>query len=363
MATSCKGCILALPRLDSLQQRYANTLQVALISYEPKARAEHFFKENHIGKTVHLPMVTDDKTFTKYFPHQYISHVIWVQKKEVKAISWTDYVTDNNVQIFLRGEALSVPVKRDIDPFDQQENLLTLNREKIPTFSEPILKYYSAVTSYMPYQLPHIKRTVDSANGTVHFNFENHYIPELYFSAANVSPLPSSSLLFDVKDTSKYLYQPKLGYKDTWDSMNQYCYDAVFPLSLSEEAIKEKMWSDFNLFFGIQVKLERRRTDCLHLIDTSAATPGEKGENLEERKGDKRLMLTVNDILWSVNRCIIGTPVINDNVSGCKGPFYIRLNGSPIELAEDLRPYGIAVKKMPDEADMFILSENKRAVN
>ena len=56
MATTCVPCVRALPRLDTLQKKYSNRLQVFLISPEEAGRIKTFLNNHH---SLELPIAAD----------------------------------------------------------------------------------------------------------------------------------------------------------------------------------------------------------------------------------------------------------------------------------------------------------------
>jgi hypothetical protein len=330
-------------------------MQVVVITYENDQKLKTFQTRSAIGKYLKLPFIANDSLIAKYFPHRNLSHIVWIYKGIVRAITYSDYVNNANVSKILSGETLHLPVKRDITNYDYEQNLLILNHSTIPAFSMPKRAYYSAVTSYMNNLGPNTSVTIDSIHHIAHFCFVNWTIPELYFRVAGLLTFPKSQMVLEVSDTSRYFYEPRPAYKELWDSANRYCYDAFLPTSMSEEEMKSKMTRDLDDYFGITGRIERRNMECV-IIDKDFSSKRAVLSKEKTTLTGKINIPTVEDMLYLLNQ-EFGMPVQCEPAILEEGPLQLTSLKNMAMLEDELKKYGITIRKEKREIDMFLLKE------
>ena len=98
MATNCSSCIKLLPHLDSIQKNYGNKIRIFLVTEQKKEKVKKFLQAH---PEIKLPVIGEDTLLSKYFPHTFISHEVWIMDGVVKAITYPEYVTDKNIQSLL----------------------------------------------------------------------------------------------------------------------------------------------------------------------------------------------------------------------------------------------------------------------
>lgn len=278
MATGCKSCIEVMPKFDSLQKKFGDRLQIVLVTYEKQERVKAFLEKNKIGKQIKFAFVTEDSLLKSLFPHEYISHVAWINKGVVKAITRTQYVNAANIQTVLEGQAVNWPVKKDITEYDYKQALFTLNENNIPEFSIPTQKYYSAFTGFLPGITRRHTEKTDSVDQVVRVSMINYPIIDMYLKALGQQlRFPSSYMILEVKDTSRYVYNSKENYRDEWRLDNNYSYEGGFPISLSKEERNRKIKQDLNFYLRLDGRMEKRKILCMVL----------------ERSGNNHLLKTV----------------------------------------------------------------------
>lgn len=355
-ATSCKGCIEALPHINTVREEHATEMEVIAITYEKKDRVERFTRQNKIGKEIQVDYISDDTTLKAYFPHQSISHLVWIYKGIVKAITYSDYVNEENVSKVLAGKNLHLPVKREIPDYDYTKGLLIVNDINIPTFSMPKTVYYSAVTGYLNSVYPSVNMTIDSVRKIAHYSFINRTIPQLYFAAADLQPFAKSQVIAVVSDTSRYFYDPKPAYRELWDSTNRYCYDAFMPTSMTLDEMRSKMWRDLDDYFGLETKIERKKVDCLS-VEVPENPSLRKAKQVKAVDPNKIVFLTVMDLVAILNKEHLGTPFIFRGDNGLFGPVYLTTINDMAIVEAELLSQGILLKRKKQEMDMFFIKE------
>lgn len=121
-ATWCGACIHKFSVLDSAQKSYADKLKVIAINCTKRTK-DSLGKitavinqwQMHNKRNFDPIVVTDTSSlFKKLFPHKSIPHYVWISSKgKVVAITGSEDVNRQNIDAFVVGRNLSLPVKND----------------------------------------------------------------------------------------------------------------------------------------------------------------------------------------------------------------------------------------------------------
>ena len=268
MATSCIGCIRSLPKLDSLQQQYKNKLQFVLVTEEKIERVAIFLKNNKSGGSIHFPVIAADTVLKSWFPHEFISHMVWIYKGTVLAITRSDYVTSPHIETALSGKQPMLPVKNDYFEFDFTKPLLSF--EALGDNKKPAVQFFSGMRSAIPAVPRSSRRFVDTVAGTQRWLFVNYSIAEFYLHAYGL-PLTGSSgrVETNIADRNKLIFDPAVAFREDWNKNNTYCYEAIFPISYPFSRCMEYMRADLDRWFDLQSRIEKRGNSYLILTQNN----------------------------------------------------------------------------------------------
>ena len=253
MATTCSGCIKALPRFDSLQKQFKDHLHILLVSFEKNEKIKKFFIANPVAQRINLPVKGEDSSLTKLFPHLYLSHEAWIYKGKVIAITGTEEVTAFNIQQVLSGNPVNLPLKNDMPLYDYSQSLLAATQ---PAF-------YSVVTGYMNDASYKHKFLVDTLVQGLRIRMYNQPVISLYLHTYGRSSFQPSFMVFEMQEPRRLIYSPR---QNDWILKNGFCYEALLPLQTSQEAAMEKVRSDLAAWFGIYGKIEKRTITCIYYL-------------------------------------------------------------------------------------------------
>jgi len=123
-AVWCTGCIQAIPKLDSIQKEFQNTLQVIMINDEGEKSAienenktKAFFSKWKIKSDGLFALPSTLKridSLEKLFPHIFIPHYVWIGPQgKVIAITSSGEITRENINAVLEGTPHIMPLKPD----------------------------------------------------------------------------------------------------------------------------------------------------------------------------------------------------------------------------------------------------------
>jgi len=277
--TYCTNCIAAMPKLQKLQNEYADKIQVILVTWQDKATIEKFFKANAFLKEnkVNLITVYADTLLRKYFPHKGVPHTAWIYKNKVQAITFSDFVKAENIEHLYANGSIKLPVKSDFN--DGLKNN-TVNERGKQLGSVSISGYRDAVDPNG------IIIKYDSISGMQKSSFYNIDILGAYTGALSKIKKPEfllkdERIVWKVRDSSLFKYPNGEIAFNEWLLKNGICYErydyVVRPDSLQAQFIL----NDLNGFLGLHVYWSKREMPCLVLEKTNLKSGEVKSDDGE----------------------------------------------------------------------------------
>jgi FKBP-type peptidyl-prolyl cis-trans isomerase len=307
--TWCPGCVAAMPKLDQLQKKFGNKIKILLVSPQSSNVVKQFWLNNKYTKSLTLPSVVEDQLFSSYFRHRTIPHEVWIYKGKVIAITAADYVDAPNIEKVLSGQLIDWPVKNDFYSFDAN---------KMPLF-EADPNQLDTVSTFFKYAvISDYKEGVnaeglsggsgivrDAKKKTVRAYFLNQSIYSSYLlnwngtgimdsmtrSTYQVSP---NQIVWEVGDQSRFKYDPKLGYEQSWIKRNGVCYESLNPdTGQTDEQLHLTIIKDLNRLLGLNVRWEKRNEQVIVL---------KKGSNSEATASLSGKSISIADLIYTLNQ-------------------------------------------------------------
>lgn len=117
---TCGGCIATIPKMQGLQKKYRDQLQVIMVTKDPESEVKKLAAHSVNVRDNDLPSVMGDTAFSGLFNYKYLPTYVWVDPNGiVKYITNTYDMTEENLLLFLEGKELLVKeivdVKTDFD--------------------------------------------------------------------------------------------------------------------------------------------------------------------------------------------------------------------------------------------------------
>lgn len=335
----CKGCIEALPKLDSLQNKFKDKLQILPVTYEPEALVRGFWTKNKNTKHLSLPSVVEDKLFASYFRHQTIPHEVWVYRGKVIAITTGEYVDESNIRKILSGESINWPIKNDFLSFDgTKKSIFKFNGDHLPKEIRSI--QYAAISDY--------KEGVnaeglsggagivrDTINKSIRVFFLNQSIYTAYLlnfaKAVSASELikPSpivtpNQVIWEVKNKSKYSYDSRSSYLAEWIRANGICFESLSPdTGQQERQIAAGTIADLNRLLGLKVRWERRKEKVLILRADQESKLDAKPKNQFVKEKHQTPLISLSTLTYQLNQ-------------QAENPYVFNETGNPANLLLDI---------------------------
>lgn len=117
-ATWCGGCIKNMPHAMAIQKRYGDRLQVITVNNsgsDDLGKIRAFLEKNKGTKyELTLPILYQELILNELCPKKVIPHYVWIgADRRVKAITYVEELTEENLERLIAGLSLNVRVKGD----------------------------------------------------------------------------------------------------------------------------------------------------------------------------------------------------------------------------------------------------------
>lgn len=364
-ATWCAPCVKMIPKMDSLQKKYADQLQFISVSTQPAATVNQFIKRIEQQQNLHLavPSVTDDRTLSALFPYQYLPHYVWINKKGIVTnFSSFDQVNEETIAAYLKG---ITPEQKEMP----EVTGVTYDKSK-PLFfegngGEPKKLYaHSILSGYVAGLEVGTTVKVDSVNG-IKISARNQTIAQLLETAYGygIKFAGEKNVIYEVKDRSA-LTSELIGqdYLNWLNSGIAYCYELHFPPGKVESAYP-RMREDIALYFPqYQGKVEKRKATCMVLKRASGADKIQsKGGQMTVEVDPIHASLRnayLNHLTGNMDMMNNGKPVIND--TGYKNRIDLEISAPLTDfeaINKELARYDLRFDKEIREIDFLVIRD------
>lgn len=198
----------------------------------------------------------------------------------------------------------------------------------------------------------------DEKQGTIRFSMYNLSIVDML----NQNRYKPNQIILEVKDPSKYWYDPKNGgTEEEWLRKNGHCYELMLPLGTTKDnTVDNDLAAVLNVKFGPQ----KRIMDVLVLTRTSEKDKI-KSKGKQESSKDMEVNGSFNNV--PLDRLVsslstTGLPIVVDQ-TGYKDNVDLKLkvnSWNNIDLIrKELNKYDLDLKPEKREVTMLVITENK----
>lgn len=218
---------------------------------------------------------------------------------------------------------------------------------------------YSVLTGYQKNISP-IKGLInfgaytDSISGTRHIFCFNSSIQDMLTKGINLR----SKIILEVKDPSKYRYDPAYGPYEDWMQNNTYCYELAMPLSAMKNG--NVLMNDLTAILGVKAGYEKRNVKALVLVRTSQIDKilskgiGERINGVNGKFNNTSLFYMMQLLSEAT-----GVPFLDE--SKYSDPVDMDLNISSWKdldtLRLELKRYDLDIKEEMREMEIFVIKE------
>jgi thiol-disulfide isomerase/thioredoxin len=289
-AAFCQPCLAQFPKLQSIQEKYRQHLQIITITYDSTQKITALFEKiryqgfNLLTATRGANSNANDSLFFA-FPHKYIPHYIWIDKDRIlKAVTGYEAVNEDNIALLVSGGPLPFMGQPD-------SNALELHRAALYSYQESDITErlmlndsikgligYSMLSAYNKKYPP--SSAIDN-NGIYDerrirtWNLPLSTMMRMAFGSLSKDPreqvlVPVPRVFFNIRDsgTLRKLTVNFTAPPDTTSDM--YCYDLI-TTGKGMRLLQERMKEDLYRYFGVRGVKAKKRVWCyvLSLKDSS----------------------------------------------------------------------------------------------
>ncbi|WCT14425.1 TlpA family protein disulfide reductase [Mucilaginibacter jinjuensis] len=229
-ATSCAGCIQAMPRLDSLQKVSGGRVVILPVTAEKRKRVMAFQKANAFLQGWKFRTVVEDRDLHALFPHRLVPHEVWIDSTgHVMAITDVAAVNVLAIDRALSGKQPNASLKADVLSYQRNKPLL-VDGNGAP---DSAYRYRSIITAAIPGLPSFISIHYDSLKAVIIVRASNVSVKLLYSLAfKKLRELPKDSL-------------------DLGPDRGLYCYELTLP-GRSAIRARESVRQDLDRFFNVR---------------------------------------------------------------------------------------------------------------
>jgi len=346
--TYCTACIKAMPKLQGLQNKLADKLQIFTVTWQDKPTMERFFNTNGFVKQhkINIPVIYSDSTLKSLFPHAGIPHVAIIYKGKVKAITMTEFITEENLLKLYESGNIQLPLKDDFAVGDLAAKLdaggMSMKAGVI------ISDFQNGVPSYKH----GIVMATDSTTGKFKSSFYNKplvmALKAIWSRIKRPTYIPRPErFVLKVKDESSYRDLKNEG--EVWLQKHGICYER-FDLVKRPDSLQALMLlNDLHSYFGLKSYFDKKEMDCL-VLRSCPVVPYD-GPEIKDAFNyeNSSVFATFLDISYQF------PPAVDlvKNKTKMKIGGYQDLEG----LNKQLRAYGIEAKVEKSKIEVFVIEE------
>lgn len=274
---NCKACIGSIPKMDSLQKKFGDKIQILLITYNTSKQIDNLFSKIKIKKP-DLPIITDSVLYSKYFPHEGDPLHVWIKPDGVIEHMTAAYnSTEELFKKALNGNSSSAIADRSYlknfersKPFILQEPVLTSSLDSYSLLLSGLHLYDNIGGQGLSIKRDSITGMpikIQAVNLTIYSLFNIAFASDLLPFDPGTHSLYVNNRIIDETGESLLAANNKTEI-DLWRAKNVFSYESLVR-SGSTHGIYKIMQQDLNRYLDFEGIIEKKKIRCLVLVRTS----------------------------------------------------------------------------------------------
>jgi len=345
--TYCSSCIASLPKLQNLQDKMGDRLQLFLVTWQDKQTIEKFWSTNKFVQEndIKLPVIYSDTLLRQYFPHRGIPHTVWLYNNMVQAITFSDFISEVNIQDLYDKGRIILPVKSEFneEPYGTAPPLISRLKGKVE-----LSQYRDATESRGLFIV------FDSTELGWKSSIHNIDILGAYTSTWSKIKKPTfllkdERIIWKVKDKSIYKIPEGSGITNLWLLDNGICYERFDLIEREEKELAKIVLQDLNHFLGLNVYWSVEEIPCLVLQHT------QKNKNKSKNKIVNNGAEGSNVLAFMIDYQGDYPPVIDE--ANSQEAIEVTDFSSIESINMQLEKYGLILKEVFRKTDVLIFEE------
>gem|GEM_PF-5488107 len=373
----CKGCIQSFPKVDSLQQKYGDNLQIVLVNNESRDSTERWLSKRTGIKLPLVPVVTGGGPLSDAFPQNAYPLHVWIDAdRVVKHITHGWNATEANIEAFINRDTLDLSTVEFVN-IDQEEKRSTQRVYDAMVDSAVSFSYlarYRSKKDINPGNHLFIRKNdkyrFSLTSTDVEWLFKFAYIPSM-----DLDLFPKNALIYEMENTLPYRSPKDKELLDFHYQNYLYTYDYVCEAA-SEAVFREAMAEDLMNKFNLEVTLQERKIPCMVLKMKKGKQLESKGGpsidslyavilqmEVKEPKMRNMPFATLVHRLRARMKITRGMALLDE--SGFKGDIDIDLSPAALHakdnelLVKELAEYGLVLKEEKRKQTCLVFKERK----
>lgn len=351
--TSCGSCISSMEKLDLIQKELNNQLFVLPVTVQKRDVALKFWNNNNILKKLSFPSVVEDTLFSKYFPHNVVPYMVWLDEHLiVRAITTSQYANKKNIMAVLDKQDFNFIVPKKQVNYDYSKSLIT-NSNQLSEVESPLYCSLLMPSNNRWRGGSSIKLIRDTVKGNTRFTAINQPILGLYHLAFrdHIKWNLSKRLKLKVTDNTRYFYSKNKSYNDQWRQLNTYSYEQILPLKITDSGFYSTMSKNLDQYFRLQSRIGKQLTKCYIIVDHPIKAPPSK---IQTDKG-----IGIDSLISILNHDANWFPVVNESKKWKNKKLSVDIlkDLSPAKIKEELLKHALDLILTDREVDMLIIEE------
>ncbi|HEU4473177.1 MAG TPA: TlpA disulfide reductase family protein [Flavisolibacter sp.] len=262
--TGCYSCIQAFPKLDSLQNRFGDDIQIILVNKESRDSTQRFFAKRKKIRLPQLPFISGDTILSALFPYNAYPYAVWIDRDGTVRYRTAGYnTTAENISAVLKGDRLDVPLLAGKRPA-----YMPVVAKASPDWEQSFL-YFSYITPcrtdvnilYDNAYLRNKGRSIRVSNNCAS-------LAELFIQAYEEQGcyrFTPANMQVELPDSLHFFKPSDINQLDRWSRQYSYNYDLYLPVSRKDEMYK-MMQEDLSRYFNFKVSIKIRKLRCYILV-------------------------------------------------------------------------------------------------
>lgn len=360
-ATFCHPCIAGMPKMEKIQQRFGDTLQIFMVGLDGYERIKQFFelrkKEN---RPVNLPSASTRK-MASYFKTNGVPYYIWLDDKGIVR-AMTDEVTEQGVSDFIHQGKITDKQRSLVPPLSLRQRRYLL--PVVDSIESGNIIMNSSLTKYTR-EIENLMPTLKAKFITTRIRIQNHMISTLYcfaYGALDSGMIKYNRRVLESAHDEK-LSMPKGANYDDWKYENTYCYELTVPESRKKDLL-QIMRDDLKRYFGYKAYKEYRTQKCLVLhvekkVDMSTKSPNsEPYLKLNGVTGGVWKNQPISKMVDIIEHYRQDKIVLDETGITGKVDFEIKADLTDVDsINNDLKKYGLRLDWADRKVEMFVIRD------
>ena len=366
-ANWCGPCVRAIAAADSVSRKFNGKMKILPVTYQDPQTIGDFVQKNEILNKLKLDYVVNDSLLMGgYFKFTILPHEVWIDTNGiVRAITYPDEITSEDVKKFINNEPLSLPEKIEDTSFDITKPLKVENDSFIyrSILTRNMRQLYNSIGTITT---PYIK-----GKKINRFMATNKDILSLFYAAYSESApnLFMNRIELHINDTiSLSPFFKHINPDRKKSEQNTYCFELMLPEKVLKNLFYKYLLDDLNRLFKYKASIEKRKKICWVIVNKNKSlnptTKGMPSRMLWKEGFVKSLTNQTMDVLASyLNWEMDSIPVIDE--TNFKEPFDLELNATPGKvrylnsenIRENLKKYGFDLQMGFRMVNVLVISE------